>query len=271
MRVVRVKWAGGYHDVSDGEPGPRRTWGYNGGANIETVAAAQAAGEAYLQILAVDTSLSPTLADTDDWPEVGDAVDTIGFDGELATQRIRGRRVDVTLGGHARLTPTLGAPAEEITARHQLALERLAAGLGGGRTAGVAPSEFLRRGVPNGPLRQVNVPEWTWSAFTLDYVFGPIFPVKEAMVVTKATGFLTETVGDDISAQVRLAGSPVATLTIDQGDVTTSRLGSLLCLPGQTLQCALSDLGSLDATDLDGVKLTIQLKAAPAMLRVETT
>lgn len=51
--------------------------------------------------------------------------------------------------------------------------------------------------------------------------------------------------------------------------VAESALWALRFLPGESMQCVISSLGSLTEGDLAGVKLTMQFKAAPALLRVQ--
>lgn len=266
---VRVQWAGGFVEASDGGTGPVRTIPYNAGDNVRSAEAAQALAEAYLTTVGASESVSSTLGDVDVWPAIGDAVSTYGFDGTLQTQRIRARRVDVDRNGFARVTPTLGSPAEEITARQQLAIQRMATGSTGGRSAGIAPSTSMSAGVPSGPMRQVNVPEWSWSAFAADKLAGPIYDTKEPGIITKATGLLTASLADDVIVDVLRNGVTAAALTIATGEVRVSALWALRFLPGESMQCVISSLGSLTEGDLAGVKLTMQFKAAPALLRVQ--
>ena len=66
-----------------------------------------------------------------------------------------------------------------------------------------------------------------------------------------------------------LNGVTAAALTIATGEVRVSALWALRFLPGESMQCVISSLGSLTEGDLAGVKLTMQFKAAPALLRVQ--
>ncbi len=266
---VRVQWAGGFVEASDGGTGTVRTIPYNAGANVTTAAAALALAEANLSTVGVAESVSSTLGDVDEWPAIGDAVSTYGFDGTMQTQRIRARRVDIDSNGFARVTPTLGSPAEEITARQQLAIQRMATGGTGGRSAGVAPSSQVSSGVSSGPMRPVNIPKWSWSAFGADKLAGPVYETKEPAIITKATGLLTSPVAEAIVIDVNRGGGMAAALTIAAGETRVSALWALRFLPGQTMQCAISSLGSMSAASLAGVKLTMQFKAAPALLRLE--
>ena len=269
LRVL-VQWAGGYVVVSNGGAGRVRTVPFNAGDNVKSAAAAQQIGQAYLLTLMDRDSVSPTLAQVDEWPQIGDAVQTLGFDGDQMVQRIRSRTVQLDRNGFAFPTVTLGTPAEELIARQQLAIERLQTGLAGGRSAGVAPSSTLSAGVASGALRSASVPEWSWSSFDEGRLSGPVWEAKEPVVLTKITVLKTDVTPEEISVQVRRSGSPVTLLTIPNNFVSWSVIGSVLVTPGQTLRCVITDLNEMDPeTDLEDLKLTVQFESAPASMRVD--
>ena len=265
--VIRVQWRGGFTDVSDGGTGNVRVIPYNAGQDVETEAVATAIGTAVLDTLGTRDSTTASVADTSFWPELGDAVSVPGFSGSASTQRLVARRVDTDRNGRAILVPTLGSPAEELATRQKLAIEALATGSAGGRSAGTTPASVIAAGVPNGPMSTVRVPPWSFSPPS--ETTGPEWVCDEAVILTKvAVTATTAPPSDDIVVYINVDGSMETFITLAEDTTSRSRLGSLLLVPGQRLSCSIHDVGTNTTGDLEDVRLSVQFSGAPADLRV---
>lgn len=264
--VVRVQWSGGFVDVSDGGSGRRRTIPFNAGADVQTEAAAEAVGEAVLESLGPQDSIEAEVGDSSFWPELGDAVKVPGFS-STATARLVARRVSTDRNGAAVLSPTLGSRSQIFEERQKLAIDRLASGVAGGRSAGTAPSVSIPTGLPTGSLSPVSIPVWTLHGVREDA--GPLWEADRATIATKITILMTDTApDDDITIGVYLNGAAQVAYTLAQGETEFSALGSLLITPGDQLQVRCTSIGTNDEDDLEDHKLTVQFTAAPGELQV---
>lgn len=265
--VIRVQWRGGYTDVSDGGTGNVRIIPFNAGQDVETAEVATAIGTAALDTLSTRDSVTASVADSAFWPALGDAVSVPGFSGSSSSQRLVSRRVNTDRNGRAIIVPTFGSPAEELAERQKLAIEKLATGSTGGRSAGTTPASVIAGGTPSGPMRTVQVPPWSYSPPS--ETDGPEWVCEEAVVLTKVA--VTATVAppsDDIVVYINVDGSMETFITLAEDTTSRSRLGSLLLLPGQRLSTSIHDVGTNTEGDLEGVRLSVQFSGAPADLRV---
>lgn len=265
--VVRVQWRGGFTDVSDGGTGTVRVVPYNAGQDVTTEDAATTIGTAVLDTLSPRETVTAEVGDSSFWPEVGDAVSVVGFSGSATTQRLVGRRVNTDRNGKAIFVPTLGSPAEEFLERQKLSIEKMATGLAGGRSAGVAPASSLATGTPSGPMSTVMVPPWSFSPPAEGP--GNEWIADAAVVLTKVEVIATTAPpSDDIVVYINLDGSMATFITLTEDTTRRSRLGSLVLGAGQRLSCSIHDVGANTEADLEDVRLTVQFAGAPADLRV---
>lgn len=135
--VVRVRWEGGYVEVSNGDlTTPRRTIPFDAG-NVKSASKALEVGQTVLQEWADRPIRSWQLdvADTPSWPSVGDRIETFDVDGTLVDQRIVSRRVSIRPGGFAKLEPTLGTRRDLLVERNQRVLKKMTDGLQGRSSA----------------------------------------------------------------------------------------------------------------------------------------
>ena len=266
--VARVQWGGGrVTEVSDGGSGRKRA--ITVAANdVTTIDAAVARGEAALATLGQRDSVTATVEDLDDWPQLRMRRTVVGFDGEPVAQRLVARRVAWDRNGFATITPTFQSPEEEIQERNKTALERMATGMTGGRNAGVQPLRQSELGIPHGVLRSVRIPAFTKAP--LATATGPEWKADTTTIVTKTQFLLTPSAAtdDDIDVVINVDGTPVVALQLPQGNWARSYLGNLLLPAGAVLRPDI-DIGSNDPADLEDHKLTIQFDAAPASLRIE--
>lgn len=266
--IVRVQWAEGVLDVSDGGGGTARVIPVS--SNAATSAAATEFGTMMLATLGQRDSV--TVAAEDDpgsWPVLGDGHSVPGWDGTSSLQRLVARRVDIDANGYARLTPTWSSPEEEITARQQVAISRLGTGLAGGRSAGVTIAREASNGVPSGALRPVSIPPWAFDGMKAA-MDAHEWRAETSTVITK-TELLCSPTGppsDDVSVKVKVNGVTQVTLTLPEDDTAWSQLGGILVSAGSILTCEVDSIGANTEAELEDLKLTVQFTAAPAALRV---
>ena len=266
--VVRVQWAEGLVDVSDGGTGTARVVPVS--SNAVTAAAATAFGTMMLATLGVRDSV--TVAAEDDpgsWPVLGDGHTVPDWDGTPSMQRLVSRRVDIDANGHVRLTPTWSSPEEEITARQQVALTRLGTGLAGGRTAGVTISREASNGVPSGALRPVSIPPWSFDGMKAAQDAHE-WTAETSTVITKTALACSPTgpPSDAVTVKVKVNGVTQVTLTLAATDTAHSALGGIAVAAGAILTCEVDSIGSNTEAELEDLKLTVQFTAAPAAMRV---
>lgn len=266
--IVRVQWAEGVLDVSDGGTGTARVIPVS--SNAATSAAATEFGTMMLATLGQRDSV--TVAAEDDpgsWPVLGDGHSVPGWDGTSSLQRLVARRVDIDANGYARLTPTWSSPEEEITARQQVAISRLGTGLAGGRSAGVTIAREASNGVPSGALRSVSVPPWSFHGLknTQD---AHEWRAETSTILTKTEVLCSPTgpPSDDVSVKVKVNGVTQVTLTLPEDDTAWSQLGGILVSAGSILTCEVDSIGANTEAELEDLKLTVQFTAAPAALWV---
>lgn len=264
--IASVQWANGrITRVSDGGTGTKRA--ITVAANAATTEAqAIAAGEAALAELGARDSITATLADVAEWPDMGDAVTVPGFAGSTATERLVARQFVLDGNGLVELRPTFRSQEEELALRAQIAVDRMATGVAGGRSSAVSPLRQSDQGVPSGVLRPVTVPPWSFAG--LDNRTGHDWRATTSVILTKVELLLEDAaLPEDLSVNVLANGSVVANVDLPAGETHWATLGGLLLVGGSTLRCDLL-IGSNDPADMTDHGLTVQFTAAPADMHV---
>jgi hypothetical protein len=163
--IVRVRWSGGFIEVSDGNLStPARTIPFDAG-NVKSRAKALEVGQTVLQEWANRPvrSWQTRLGDTPSWPSVGDRIETYDMDGTLVEQRIASRRVSILPGGFAALEPTLGTRRDLLVERNQRALKKLTDGLQGRSSASDPLLSDKDTGFSAGQMTEQRVMSWANS------------------------------------------------------------------------------------------------------------
>jgi hypothetical protein len=160
--IVRVRWSGGFLEVSDGNLStPARTIPFDAG-NVKSRAKALEVGQTVLQEWATRPvrSWQTRVGDTPSWPSVGDRIETYDMDGTLVEQRIASRRVSILPGGFASLEPTLGTRRDLLVERNQRALKKLTDGLQGRSSASDPLLSDKDTGFAAGQMSERSVMSW---------------------------------------------------------------------------------------------------------------
>ena len=182
--VVRVKWAGGYVDVSDGGPGARRTIPFDGGNARSRDQAIQIATAALLEFGDRPVrSVTAQVGDTPSWPTVGDAIETFQQDGSnMEVNRLVSKRVSITENGFARLEPTLSHKQDQLFIRNQLALKKLTVNASNQTSAG-GPLIQPEQNILSGQISEAS--PITWSSDTIKLGMSPVQKMNEPIVFTR--------------------------------------------------------------------------------------
>ncbi len=261
--IVRLQWARGYVEESDGAPGPVRTT-FVSMSNIANEADARAAANAVLTQLA-----GPRLSVTADvagdlWAAPGDTFTLVLPDGN-DTEVVRSREVEVDQEtGRGRIAYTLADPADLLAERLALSVKRLGNGTVSGRAAASSPSNAVPTGLPSGALAKVTVPPWSFAPPAVG--IGPTWTNDgDDLQLTAVVAVTAPAIsgGGECGLGVYVAGALVRAMTIP---------GAFF---GQTALCQNVVIRSNDSvhvriTSYDGTapttKLVVQLLVAPARL-----
>jgi hypothetical protein len=264
--VVRVKWKGGYLDVSNGEVGRRRTIAFDAG-DAETQAAAQAIGEAQLDLLGVTPrrSVEARIGVTPEWPENGDRIATYDLDGSFADQRLLSRRVNFDESGIASLVPVLNSPSEELIARQQRDLKKLTGGTAGGRAQGANVFQQPSNGVLTGTMSAKKLDSWSWNP--IEEADGPLVTITESSVFTLVIFTIKDgPLFDALRVEYVLNDTVVAYTTIPAGRNEYKVCANLAVVPGETYGINVTNTYGNDEITLGNATLTAQLVGAQAQM-----
>jgi hypothetical protein len=189
--IVRVRWQGGYVEVSDNMVAtPHRTIPFDAG-NVKTKAKAIEVGQTVLQEWANRPvrSWQVRLGRTPVWPGIGDRIRTYDVDGTLTDQRLTARRVSITSGGFASLEPTLGTPRDILVARNQRTLKKLTDGLGGRSAASEPLLTVDDTGFVSGQMTERQVLSWSNRGLLVEN--GPETELSELTTLVRLQMLLT--------------------------------------------------------------------------------
>ncbi len=185
--VIRVRWAGGYVEVSDDNNATgRRTIPFDAG-NVKTLAKAIEVGQTVLQEWGTRPirSWSGRIGNTPDWPAIGDRIQTFGVDGQPTADGVRlvSRRVSILASGHASLEPTLGTSRDLLVERNQRALKKLTDGLGGRSAASDPLLTDKDTGFAAGQMTERSVMSWANTGILVRK--GPQTDLPETTILTR--------------------------------------------------------------------------------------
>lgn len=263
--VVRVKWAGGYVEVSDNGGGPRRTIPFDGG-NARTRDQAIQIATATLAEFGTRPirSVTAQVGDTPTWPDVGDAVETFAQDGTTTeTSRLVSRRVSINENGFAVLEPTLSHKQDQLFIRNQLALKKLTVNASNQTNAG-GPLLQPEQNVLSGQVSES--PTITWSSDTIKLGMSPLQKLNEPIVFTRfqvliANRSETATTSPALSyplvLTIKINGTLVYLVTFPANVFEWNVLGGGYYPSGTTVQVGIYNLGSNSLLDRNKRNLTI--------------
>lgn len=276
--VVRVRWANGFVDVSDGVASSRRKTIPHDATSIDTVERAIEIGQTVLAAAAERSTIDIDVVDTDVWPILGDGVSTLDHAGDPVIGPLRKRRVTIRPGGTAALQPTIGSPSEDVIERQQIRLKRLSGSTSqGGAGAMIGPQADM---MLSGKLSAPAFDTWSWDP--LDETDGHKTVISEDLTLTKVN--ITFAYGDpeaedeesrgeftSLPHDVRFAWFIDDTLGdgywhVPAGTSKWSALGLIELTLGQTFQVVVWDVYDNTLADMDGVLATVQFRTAPGRL-----
>ena len=284
--TCRVQWARGrVTEVTTAAPGGEKRVETFAANDCETIAQAQAAGQAYLASKAAGQSITVDGDNIDDWPELGDgrAVSGVVDGGGAPTlERVMEVQLDWNANGRASITPTLRSPQEESAERDRILSDRLATGMAGGRSAGASPLRESASGVPSGQLHLPKLPEWSVSG--IETIRCPKWTAEESLVLSKVEFHLTratpvtdpqETAGGGsedaplgypLVVHIVVNNSVVTYFTIPANKARWSGLGGLYLRQGSVIFPVL--VKAADKPAAEDRMLTVQFYGGSASLRV---
>lgn len=284
--TCRVQWARGrVTEVSTAAPGAEKRSETLAANDCETLAAAQAAGQAYLASKSAGASITVDGDNIDDWPELGDgrAVSGIVDGGGTPTlERVMELQLDWNSNGATSITPTLRSPLEEAAERERILSDRLATGMAGGRSAGAAPLRESSSGVPSGQLHLPKLPEWSVSG--IERVRCPKWTAEESLVLSKVEFHITRStpvtdpeestgggsedapLGYPLLIHIVVDNAVVTYFVIPANKARWSGLGGLYLRQGSVLFPVLSKATEYPAQE--DRTLTVQFYGGSAALRI---
>jgi len=284
--TCRVQWARGrVTEVTTAAPGVEKRVETLAANDCETLAAAQAAGQAYLASKTAGASITVDGDNIDDWPDLGDGRTVSGIvDGAGAPtlERVMEIQLDWDANGATSITPTLRSPQEEAAERDRILADRLATGMTGGRSAGASPLRESASGVPSGQLHLPKLPEWSVSG--IESIRCPKWTAEESVVLSKVEFHLTRStpvtdpeettgggsedapLGYPLVVHIVVDNTVVTYFTIPANKARWSGLGGLYLRQGSVIFPVL--VKAADKPAAEDRTLTVQFYGGAASLRI---
>lgn len=270
--IARVRYAGGYREVSDGGSGDKRYFFY-AADDVKDVDAVDSIGAAVLDQTAGPRTTYKVVAET--MPAVIQCADAVTFPlrSGTATAAVVARQMNVTRNGAVTPGLTLETRALSDARRADVAIRRLTGGTLGGRAAGASPATSTELGVPTGPLREVSLSPWSWSGTMIaaDSEAPVQPPIDFYGLVTRVILSITPTPysGGTFTAAVTQNGSTIRSVTLGTSAAAASVLaGAFTVSPGDTIGAKLTAVNSTFAALSDDDKtpwrLTLGTVVAPS-------